>query len=313
MKKTIYTSIIIFLLNTSVFVFAEDNSKIFKDKIKNDLNTLSNNYLDISANYIKSLPIKLLGNEIKTKEINISLENNEKPKIGVLFLTPFFDLSKIEDTFFMQNSLFHEDNRTTINTGLGYRKLTLENNLLIGVNGFYDHEFPYNHGRTSLGLELRTTVGEINANRYWSTRDWVTANSNNTERALSGHDIEASVPLPYINWANLSYNKFHWYGKEIENIGGTKTSLSAIIPQLPNLLIRIDRTKYNSDAIDNTDSLTLSYVFKASEKKQVNKSFFNNKAYELSSIENERFNLVNRENEILKEVNNDGVFNFKGV
>jgi hypothetical protein len=76
-----------------------------------------------------------------------------------LFLTPFFDLSKIQDTFFMQNSLFHKDNRTTINTGLGYRKLTLENNLLIGVNGFYDHEFPYNHGRTSLGLELRTTVG----------------------------------------------------------------------------------------------------------------------------------------------------------
>jgi hypothetical protein len=116
-----------------------------------------------------------------------------------------------------------------------------------------------------------------------------------------------------MNWANLSYNKFHWYGKEIENIGGTKTSLSAIIPQLPNLLIRIDRTKYNSDAIDNTDSLTLSYVFKASEKKQVHKSFFNNTAYELSSMENERFNLVNRENEILKEVNNDGVFNFKGV
>ena len=80
MKKTIYTSIIILLLNTSVFVFAEDNSKIFKEKIKNDLNTLSNNYLDISANYIKSLPIKLLGNEIKSKEINISIENNEKPK-----------------------------------------------------------------------------------------------------------------------------------------------------------------------------------------------------------------------------------------
>lgn len=30
-------------------------------------------------------------------------------------------------------------------------------------------------------------------------------------------------------------------------------------------------------------------------------------------MENERFNLVNRENEILKEVNNEGAFNFKGV
>ena len=70
MKKSIYTSIIIFFLNS--LVFAEDNSKIFKEKIKNDLNTLSNNYLDVSANYIKSLPIKLLGNEIKSKEINIS-------------------------------------------------------------------------------------------------------------------------------------------------------------------------------------------------------------------------------------------------
>ena len=293
----------VFLILTIPSVANESLEKIATNQ-KND-------YTNIQ---IKKL-IKKIEKKLPRTEISVTNVENVKPEYSILTVQPILFKEESLNTFFWQGSGFIHDNldRQTINFGLGYRKMVFEKKLLLGTNLFYDHEFPYNHGRTSLGLELRTTVGEINANRYWSTRDWVTANSNNTERALSGHDIEASVPLPYMNWANLSYNKFHWYGKEIENIGGTKTSLSAIIPQLPNLLIRIDRTKYNSDAIDNTDSLTLSYVFKASEKKQVHKSFFNNKAYELSSMENERFNLVNRENEILKEVNNDGVFNFKGV
>ena len=36
-----------------------------------------------------------------------------------------------------------------------------DDKLLLGVNTFYDQEFPYRHGRASLGLEARTTVGEV--------------------------------------------------------------------------------------------------------------------------------------------------------
>ena len=40
---------------------------------------------------------------------------------------------------------------------------------MLGVNAFYDHEFPYDHGRYSIGLEARSTIGEINANMYQAT------------------------------------------------------------------------------------------------------------------------------------------------
>jgi adhesin/invasin len=40
---------------------------------------------------------------------------------------------------------------------------------MLGVNAFYDHEFPYDHGRYSIGLEARSTVGEVNANMYQAT------------------------------------------------------------------------------------------------------------------------------------------------
>ena len=305
--------VIFFISILSSVSMAEDIKNTAKTKLKNELDNLSNAYIEKSVNYIQSLPLKFFGNEIKTKEIDISLENNTKPKVGILFLTPFFDSTKIEDTFFMQNSLSHRDNRTTINTGLGYRKLTMDNNLLIGVNGFYDHEFPYNHGRTSLGLEARTSFGQINANEYWSTRDWVTAKSSDLERALSGHDIEASIPIPYMNWSNLSYKKFHWHGNNIENIGGSETSLTAVLPMMPNLSIKINRFRYNSSDTEDKDTLTLSYIYNNSKKKLGTNSLISKNAYQLKSMENLRFDKIKRENEIIKEVDANGTFSFKGV
>ena len=97
-------------------------------------------------------------------------------------------------------SAFYQDNRTTLNAGLGYRRLAFDNTLMLGVNAFYDHEFPYDHGRTSLGFEARTTMGEINANKYWATTKDKVGKQGFTERALDGYDIEGGIALPYMNW-----------------------------------------------------------------------------------------------------------------
>ena len=75
-------------------------------------------------------------------------------------VAPLSDPDDIFNTYFTQGSVFYEDNRTTLNLGLGYRKLSDNKMLLTGINAFYDHEFPYDHGRTSIGFEARRRYGK---------------------------------------------------------------------------------------------------------------------------------------------------------
>ena len=82
---------------------------------------------------------------------------------------------------------------------------------MLGVNAFYDHEFPYDHGRYSVGLEARSTVGEVNANMYQATTKWKTGkNGSDKNERLDGWDIEAGLPLPYMNWATVFVKHYNW-------------------------------------------------------------------------------------------------------
>ena len=120
------------------------------------------------------------------------------------------DPDDIKNTWFTQASAFVNAGRATLNLGLGYRRLMADEKLLLGVNTFYDQEFPYRHGRASLGLEARTTVGEINANRYWATTGWQAGANDLKEHALGGIDLEIGIPLPYMNWATVFVRHSKW-------------------------------------------------------------------------------------------------------
>ena len=109
-----------------------------------------------------------LNEHFPTSEFTLSSGLTNRVKGGVLVVRPLSDPSNITNTIFTQGSLyFSGEGRKTLNLGLGDRFLTLDNKLLLGANIFYDHEFPYDHGRTSLGLEAKSSVGEINYNKYF--------------------------------------------------------------------------------------------------------------------------------------------------
>ena len=101
-----------------------------------------------------------------TVELSLDLFNRSKPSGGILIVAPLTDPSNVENTIFTQTSLYRKDDRTTVNIGLGYRNLSINNTLMLGVNIFYDHEFPYDHQRLGFGAELKTSVGEINFNQF---------------------------------------------------------------------------------------------------------------------------------------------------
>ena len=125
-----------------------------------------------------------LNEHFPTSEFSLSSGLTDKVRGGVLVVAPLSDPSNITNTIFTQGSLyFSDEGRKTLNLGLGNRFLTLDNKLLLGANAFYDHEFPYDHGRTSLGLEAKSSVGEINYNKYF--RHTSTAHSKIIKNIMS--------------------------------------------------------------------------------------------------------------------------------
>ena len=239
-----------------------------------------------------------------TVEVQLDLLDKNKPISSLLILAPLSDPNDVKNTFFTQDSIYHQDNRTTINMGLGYRRLELDNKLLLGVNAFYDHEFPYNNARTSIGLEARSTVGEINFNQYWGASGWRNGANGLQERALGGTDIEAGVPLPYMNWAKLYVRGFIWNSYDgVADLKGNDVSLRAQVPMLTGLAFEAGHRTFNGST-PSEDFLKISYNIMSIMKPQVAQPFFSENAYSLSSMENKRYEKVRRENLIVKQKRN---------
>ena len=245
-----------------------------------------------------------LSNYFPTVEVQIDLLNRESPSTGILVVVPLSNPDDLVNTFFNQSSIYHHDNRTTINIGLGYRRLMLGDKLLIGTNFFYDHEFPYHHERYSAGLEMKTSVGQINYNQYFNGSSWKTGKSGVLERALSGYDLEVGMPLPYMNWATVFVKHFRW--DAVDNVfdkKGNTLSLRAFVPSLPALEVEAGHTNHHRGKKD-INFLNITYNLVHDNKRQ---QWVSNEAYRLSNVSHLRYSKVRRENKIYKQTNNNGV------
>ena len=180
----------------------------------------------------------------------------------------------------------------------------LENKLLIGTNFFYDHEFPYHHKRYGAGLEMKTSIGQINYNQYFHGTSWKIGKSGVSERALSGSDLEIGMPLPYMNWATIFIKHFRWDAvNNVFNKKGNNVSLRAFVPVLPALEVEVGHTNHHRGKKD-TNFLTISYNMMHENKRQ---KWISNEAYKLSDVSHLRYSKVRRENKIYKQKNNNGV------
>jgi len=220
---------------------------------------------------------------------------------SILVVKGLSDPDDIKNTWFTQGSIFLDAGRATLNMGLGYRRLVADEKLLLGVNTFYDQEYPYRHGRASLGLEARTTVGEFNFNRYWATTSWQAGDNGLDEHALGGVDLEIGIPLPYMNWAIFYARAFRWHSVirgEKDSIG-SDLSLRAEVPVIPGLAIEAGHRQYSSS--EPTDNfIKFEYdVIQAFKKDKA--PIFTSYAYKMGSMADQRLKKVRRENKIYKQ------------
>ena len=236
-----------------------------------------------------------------TVELQLNMFDYNKTQSGILIVAPLSDPDDVKNTLFTQDSVYHQNNRTTVNLGLGYRRLEMDNKLMLGVNAFYDHELPYNNARTSIGLEARSTVGEINFNQYWGASGWRDGANGLQERALGGSDLEAGVPLPYMNWAKLYVRGFIWYGVDgVNDLKGNDVSLRAQVPVLQGLTFEAGRRTF-TDSTPSENFLKLSYNVMDLLKAKSSELWISESAYSIASMEEHRYDKVRRENIIVKQ------------
>lgn len=306
------------LLSFASFTYAEDVAPISPADLKTKhLLQLGNTFANSGIDGIKTAAESYVTSEINnetvgitksflekyfpTVELQLDMFDYRKATSGILIVSPLSDPNDIKNTFFTQDSVYHKDDRTTVNLGLGYRRLEMDNKLLLGINGFYDYEFPYGNRRTSIGLEARTTVGEVNFNQYWGASGWMNAANGLQEKSLGGTDIEVGVPLPYMNWAKVYGRGFIWYGVDgASDLKGTDISLRAQVPVVPGLALEGGRRTY-TDSTPDENFLRISYNLTDMTKAKSSQAWFSDKAYSLDSMETRRYDKVRRENLIMKQ------------
>ena len=220
---------------------------------------------------------------------------------SILVVKGLSDPDDIKNTWFTQGSVFLDAGRATLNLGLGYRRLVADEKLLLGVNTFYDQEYPYRHGRASLGLEARTTVGELNFNRYWATTSWQAGAKGLDEHSLGGVDVEIGIPLPYMNWATFYARAFRWHSVirgEKDSIG-SDLSLRAEVPVIPGFAIEAGHRQYSSS--EPTDNFVKFEYDLIQAFKKEKAPIFTSYAYKMGSMADQRLKKVRRENKIYKQ------------
>lgn len=277
---------------------------LFQFLATNDLNSVKNKVVSAAAAELSSEARTSLLGYFPTVEFDLNYVGDEIEG-GALIVMPLYDYKS--DVFFTQGSIFQKNDRTTINSGVGYRKLAFDESLLLGINAFYDHEFPYNHARASLGLEARTTLGELNANIYHSLSDWKLTENTIEEKALGGYDFEIGMPLPYLNWAKFYARAFEWKSAigGVKDIGGMDVRMEMQLPFIDGLTIVAGHRDYDSRA--DEQFFSIAYTFEIGEKKKSKRSWINDTAYDLESMRDHRFSKVQRENLIFKQRRSSGV------
>jgi adhesin/invasin len=238
-----------------------------------------------------------LANIFPTAEVSLSSGKTQKVKGNILVVMPFSDIDDKKNVTFTQGSLYFSDNdQETLNLGIGQRRLLDNENLMLGANMFFDEEFTSRHRRASFGLEAITSVGSLRANQYYGLSGWKTVKGIR-EKALDGHDMEVGAPLPYLPWTKAYYRTFEWEGASgVGDLKGDEMSLEANLPFGLNVEVG-KRSNDNSTKDREFVSLTWRCCYKSDQQ-----TFgISDKAYSLTSVADQRFQKVRRQNLIVKQ------------
>ena len=146
--------------------------------------------------------------------LSFQFQEGWKPLYSVETVQP---LGHYDDTsrhiwFTQQRISRAADIGTTLNVGVGYRRISKDDSRLYGAHLFYDHRFLRHHDRLSGGLEYMSGESEFRFNWYGSASDErvLDANLHTLERVANGYTLEYGKTFKNARWASVYVEGYHW-------------------------------------------------------------------------------------------------------
>ena len=288
--KVLLSAIFTISLGFSLAVSADDSEQV-KSSLMSRMTSATGSFISTGIG-------ALLSPSFDTVEVRTNLKEGDST-VDIGALKAYGD--NPNSFLFNQFNLNRFDKRTTLNVGLGYRRLNDDETWMTGFNVFYDHEFPNDHKRNGVGIELISSVLEFRANQYNGTTGYITDKSGVDSKALDGNDMGLSVALPYFPGMIFGYTSTTWKGIDgMKDKKSKKYSLGGNLSD--NLTLSYVRTDYKDAAYKDTDSITLNYTWNFGQTNTKPKLFDRgSSAYEFKKLDSERYDLVKRENRIIKK------------
>lgn len=146
--------------------------------------------------------------------LSFQFQEGWKPLYSVETVQPLghYD-DRSRDVWFTQQRISRaSDIGTTLNVGVGYRRISKDDRHLYGAHLFYDHRFLRHHDRLSGGLEYMSGESEFRFNWYDSASDErvLDANLHTLERVANGYTLEYGKTFKNARWARVYVEGYHW-------------------------------------------------------------------------------------------------------
>ncbi|MDC1026524.1 inverse autotransporter beta domain-containing protein [Candidatus Thioglobus sp.] len=298
--KTTLSAVLTMSLGFSLSVSADDSEQI-KSSLMSRMTSSTGSFISTGIG-------ALLSPNFNTVEVSTTLKEGDS-SVDIGALRAYGD--NPNSFIFNQINLNRFDHRTTLNLGIGYRRLNADETWMTGVNAFYDHEFPNDHKRNGVGFEVVSSVFETRVNSYNGTTGYIKDKSGTDSKALDGRDMGFKVALPYLPGMMFGMNAVQWDGIDgMKDQKDRKYTLGGNLSD--NLTLNYIRTDYKDAAKKDTDTISLNYTWAFGQEKRVRPTLFTfaDKAYEFKKLGAERYDLVQRENRIVKK--KTGVLNVSG-
>ena len=146
--------------------------------------------------------------------LSFQFQEGWKPLYSVETVQPLgHSDEKSRDVWFTQQRISRaSDIGTTLNVGVGYRRISKDDRRLYGAHLFYDHRFLRHHDRFSGGLEYMSGESEFRFNWYGSASDErvLDANLHTLERVANGYTLEYGKTFKNARWARVYVEGYHW-------------------------------------------------------------------------------------------------------
>ncbi|PDV64980.1 hypothetical protein BER12_02160 [Escherichia coli] len=243
-------------------------------------------------------------NNFGTARISLGVDEDFSLKNSQFdFLHPWYDTP--DYLLFSQHTLHRTDDRTQINTGLGWRHFT--SSWMSGINLFFDHDLSRYHSRAGLGAEYWRDYLKLSSNAYIGLTGWRSAPELDNDfeaRPANGWDLRAEGWLPA--WPQLGGKLVYeqYYGDEValfdkndRQSNPHAITAGLIYTPFPLLTLSAEQRQGKQGENDTRFAVDLTWQPSSSMQKQLNPDEVAGRR----SLAGSRYDLIDRNNNIVLE------------